>query len=405
MHAIEASIEEDINDNELEDDQALVNPCFYFLCRKDPAFQSVKQMVQNFWQAMQTHHVKPGDLLVFSHSARPEEDAYFLGVLLKRPLLHTMVQAVVNDQEAEYKLSEQGLPNIVTSHEYFLHVLRDLQDSGNNDFDSIQLQVEVWRCQAFLEGNCLKANPQTCIATFSMTDQKSAQKAKVKIRSMFKGLSRKKRSAKRKRVNRKVSKKEAAAKAKALAIAGTVLTCDSDSEGVKNSSSSSDSESDSADGDQEKVSENMVPPSDAVSCQEGIVNTVAKEIEESDSLREKTSQAVKPSSFFAKELGLADVGLALSGRSVCLCCKLMIPKSSVRFAWQYSRAKPHGWIHASCLVRQVSSHTASDHERSIQTLLKFQKQYRDACSSSKATPAEAEILGWINKTLEALQKK
>ena len=108
--------------------------------------------------------------------------------------------------------------------------------------------------------------------------------------------------------------------------------------------------------DPEKESEAMIPISETCKKEQEQFETITKEIEMADQTRKEVSEAIRTGdhrhrqgSFFARELGLSEVSLAVSGRSVCLHCKMLIPKDSVRFAWYYSTVRPHGWLHSYCL--------------------------------------------------------
>ena len=119
----------------------LKDPCWTFLCRKDPAFELLKRMVQNFWNVIQSKQLKPGSLLLMSTSVHGVPDiAYFLGTMLKKPLLQTLVEATVSDREAEYRMLPSGLPCITTAHELFLRFLR-----SSDNMEQVQVKVEAWK--------------------------------------------------------------------------------------------------------------------------------------------------------------------------------------------------------------------------------------------------------------------
>ena len=219
-------VSQEIQPIELPD---LAEPCWSFLCKEDPAYNLLKRMVQNFWNVIQSKRVKPGCLLLISTSIHGVPDtAYYLGTMLKRPLLQTLIEATVNDQEAEYRMLPSGMPHILTAHELFLTFLR-----SSDDMSQVQVKVEVWKCQCFLQDRChLKANPSDCIVTFEVTTARPALKPAIHVPGILKKL--RKRTKKRQpRRPRKVSAKaaaEAAAKAKAMAVAGHVFSCMSDSD-------------------------------------------------------------------------------------------------------------------------------------------------------------------------------
>ena len=58
---------------------------------------------------------------------------------------------------------------------------------------------------------------------------------------------------------------------------------------------------------------------------------------------------VSSGSFFAREMGLDEVGIAKTARSFCGHCTLRIDKGTVRFSWFFSRKRPSMWLHEKCL--------------------------------------------------------
>lgn len=414
-------VSQEIQPIELPD---LAEPCWSLLCKEDPAYNLLKRMVQNFWNVIQSKRVKPGCLLLISTSIHGVPDtAYYLGTMLKRPLLQTLIEATVNDQEAEYRMLPSGMPHILTANELFLTLLR-----SSDDMSQVQVKVEVWKCQCFLQDRChLKANPSDCIVTFELTTARPALKPAIHVPGILKKL--RKRTKKRQpRRPRKVSAKaaaEAAAKAKAMAVAGHVFSCmsDSDIEGGVGEGSQSGEDDMASDAEargsasEDEGAETVLPASDTIANEEKLARSVAREVGESDQMREDlrataAKKAVQEKSYFSKTLGLSEAGLASSGRAICLACKQAIPKSSVRFAWYYSRVKPYGWVHAYCLVGYVQAASEKDdsiHGTTVQKLLAWRRDMRatQGAASSSSTPKapHLEVLRWIEKILEALRKE
>ena len=55
------------------------------------------------------------------------------------------------------------------------------------------------------------------------------------------------------------------------------------------------------------------------------------------------------STFFGN-VGLTEVNLAVSNRSVCGVCTQAIEKKTARFAYHWNRSRPSKWMHSSCLA-------------------------------------------------------
>ena len=195
--------------------------------------------------------------------------------------------------------------------------------------------------------------------TFDVTTARPAVKPATHVPGILKKLRKQNRKKRRPQKPRKVSAKaaaEAAAKAKAMAAVGHVISCLSDSSQSAEGGMASDTEARWSGTEDEGV-ETALPASDTIAHEEKAARAVAREVGESDKMREElqTTAAKKAGvekSYFSKTLGLSEAGLASSGRAICLACKQAIPKCSVRFAWYYSRVKPYG-VGACLLFRRL----------------------------------------------------
>ena len=393
-----------------DNDQTAEDPntpeqCYPFICRKDAAFEPMKVLVKNFAQLIKAKAVRSGDLLVFS--CQDSLDAvYFLGTMLKNPHLQMLVTASLSDSEAEFTLVD-GCPEILTSHEVFLKYIR-----GCRDPSSLKLEILVWRGQCFLDrGNHLKLNPSTqvCELHLSTTPLPAEKKPKVDLPLGLKLPKRPRKAVNKKRQSAKRTHPDSFAEAEAMNLGSA-----SDKECEGGQDSESDNENDII--DINKESETMVAPSDTVAAEEAEIKKVAREIEQADILRADVAEAISlnqltQSAFFAKSLGLDETGslagLAATGRARCLHCKNLIIKGGPRFAWYYSRARPHGWLHAHCTVHHIlGQKDASFVESSLKRLkdLCNTKQAQSA-SSARSKPEDTEILAWSQKVISVLEKQ
>ena len=414
----------DENDAEGEDEQAdtdgaaIGEQCPFFICQKDPAFVHLKVLVKNFSQLIKANQTHSGDLLMFSFPRCPDS-VYFLGAMLKNPHLQMLVKARVTDDEAEFELTG-GQPQIVASHELFLEHLGDF-----GDYDNFEVMVEVWQCQHFLQdGQDMKANPVKKVCAFSVSTKPLPAPKRPKGELPY-GLKLPKKTRKTKaEKGKKPSSKKSSGKTKICKEFADIEMVDSESDDNANDLNSSDGDGDSAqsegsDEDINKESERVVPPSDEVAAAENEFKAVAQEIERADILRADVAESIalnqlsRPqSSFFSWSLGIDErgdlSGLAASGRSRCLHCKNFIVKGSPRFAWYYSRARPHGWLHAHCTVLHIVAQNDDAHfvTSSVQRLTALcQAKEAQSSSSSRSKAEDVEILSWARKIMDALQKR
>ena len=221
-------------------------------------------------------------------------------------------------------------------------------------------------------------------------------------------------AAKRKPKGPKRSCKAGARKPRPATTPVTKSACvviDSDSQtdhGMNGSGSdSSDCTSDDGQGDRmsaaqgeaeidlNKESDCVAPVSSTAAEVEASLPQLEQELNREEDLRSKAAEAIqanrpapRASSFFAKELGLAEGAVAVSARSVCLNCKLPIQKGSIRFSWHHSLYRPASWVHAACVCQLVRS--TGLHEGALRRLSEISRQGASS-SSSSASAVSAEV--------------
>ena len=367
-------------------------PCFDFLCHLDPLYDVVKKLVYAFGKQLDHNKLLPGTLIMFSSDACNNSIVCFLGVVMKKPLVHMLIEATVTDShvtEVAIKLYN-GVPRVLTSHELFLHLLQNRL--GSVKPEQVKVTLQVWECQAFLhEGHTLKSNPEIHVGDFEFTSAtavpKDTSNKKTEIKLPF-GLNVQKKPRKtRKTVAKK--KMQKGNEAKAAPPKKWMHETMPDSANESSDSLSSDSEMEI---DPNEESEKAAPMSETVESEIKQIPKLAKEIETMDTLREATAAAFKTNSggyaarsFFSKEIGLSEGGLAASARSVCLHCKKPIPKGSIRFSWYYSQVRPHGWIHGYCLSSHAKENKLVEETKvTLGAIIEKHKAAGQASSSSSS---------------------
>ena len=312
-----------------------------------------------------------------------------------------LVAARITDQDARYEMTSAGFASIQTSHEVFLNMLRRKTKLQ-------QIFVEAWKCQASFndsELGSLRVSPVSEIVQFSLPTTKLVIERKPAVKSNIPSYLQ---TSKRKRKGQTAPQKRTI-----LTVLGEGFDSDSDS-GQKTSSASSN-EGEGHD-DINKESEIVFPPSETVANEEKGMNEVAGEILEADEIRDEVAQKAESnpahltSSYFSKELGIFDAAIAPSGRSLCTSCKKYIALGSVRFSYYFSRARPHGWLHAHCVLNYLLSQNGIIMEAAEKRLAEIISKHtssesRSSMADSKSQPSIAEIVSWANKVLEALQKR
>ena len=92
--------------------------------------------------------------------------------------------------------------------------------------------------------------------------------------------------------------------------------------------------------------------------------------------------APRSSSFSPKELGLSEVGVVKTARSICLFCREPIPKGDIRFSWYHSKIKPPGWLHERCVSLQAKQCAGLEQTVRRLTIFKDTDGLPDNCRKS-----------------------
>ena len=323
-----------------------VKQCLPYLCKDSPTYSLVQRWQRVLHQHLQKASIKPGALLTFK--ARTKADLsithYLLGVALQRPLLLTLLEVTLSSSEVR-PLLEDGVPAVCTASEMFLALLKDRRDQDAPP----GVQVDVRPCRASLEPK--GGLRVTCRDQFYSFDLNQAPepnpKPKMQATKLPFGL---------RPLKRQKRKKE-----------DEVADIDDIDMNLE--------EDETADIDINLESESMAPAFDVV-CENTALQEVEAEQQKADELRQEVAEAHRaqqhPSSgstFFSKDLGVADAGFAATGRAICLSCKRPIAKGSIRFAFNHNRSRPHGWLHSDCVSRHVLE--TNTQQESVRRLLQL----------------------------------
>eukprot|EP00438_Fugacium_kawagutii_P030579 Skav232834 [mRNA] locus=scaffold2600:228035:233309:- [translate_table: standard] len=357
LDAVESDDESDIDMDAT--DLKTCHSQFGGLCQQDPHCDDAVKLVRIFNKAIQEYNVKIGNLLLFS--AASDSFVGFLGCCLKRPTLHTFLQAGMSSTSDEVflvdHLSQMGF---LTSHQLFPRLAATPEEPT--------VLVQVWDYTVQVRGHGLVIHSLQVDREFTLdpTSKRAARKRATGKLPFGLEMPAKKKTTSTKKLKRK-------AKAKGSVQKSAKETDDSDA-----SSSSSSSSSNSANKPSQDVippeSETCVPISEAAQVEEQKGNSLLSKHSFLMESVDQTQDAVRcaqvassstsagnevpnPSSssgknaktFFSKEVGVDSVGIAVSSRSVCNFCKGKIIKGTIRVSWHHSLLKPSVWVHKDCL--------------------------------------------------------
>ena len=349
-------------------------------CGNHVACQVVKRLDSFIQHELAERKLKPGALLCFSSPSSPDMHPFLLGVMQKKPSQRTLMAVNFEGNGSIRIKTANGIPAVLTSHQVLMTLLTDAKDQA-----AVTIKVQVWSyTMKWLENHFLIPCADNVIAEFSVTsNQPRPKNTKDTLKPPWMVMPKPPR--KMPGTGRKVVRSSARstpleqALDEAVEAAGSGRRHDGQSQGqsrcafaercaseVSSSSEAEDFENrhDEHDGqlDIHAESNPIDDISEIVSAERREAKKVALEIDAIDAQKAdlaeqyQSGQARIPtSSFFSKEVGLDDGGIATSGRSVCLQCRSKIGKGDVRFSWYHSKLRPSSWVHAHCLFQLVQS--------------------------------------------------
>lgn len=394
----------------------------YGMCKNTPfgcGSGSATQFVKHFNRSLVDHSVKVGDLLSFAANEAQDPSMFFLGVCVKRPQSHILLHAKLSsDGFCTFARDVHGRLNISTSQQVFQQLLFDSKPTPFR-----VLTVEVWSYQVSVQcqSPVLRIEAVHCEKSFTVDLDQKMHVRKKHFKLPF-GLSmpnkRKKNVTKVNKTKRKPAPKRqpkiqmqpdnnSLQKQQSQSTRQSTSSASSSS-----SSSSSDSGSDSS--DKEPEEDNVRSVSKEARAEE---KQAKRLIAEHDEARNAVQASVPPAitsvppavtsvppavtpgkTFFSKEIGLDDVGLAVSARSVCHFCGNKIAKADVRFSFFYSCLRPSKWVHETCLVHLAKRDTCIPQ---VQARLQALSEKHAEGGSSSSDGSQLALARAIKRTLES----
>lgn len=347
---------------------------------------------------------------MFTSDAFPDAFTFLLGAVLERPSVHTLMAVAFESGEVQLQVENGGVFVIKSDRQLLLEFL----ELGGS---TVKIDVEVWRLQAFLsDTHRFYALPEERVCSFQLSSDMQPEPTRARAAALPFGLQVPQRKRKPQRKIVKANAKVARPAAKRVRRKADVIDLESESDkGDMDRQSVGGSSSDSAGPDNEidvnRESERMAPVSATAHAQEQELAGLANEVHQMDTLREEVAQTIRTNkpvgagggkTFFAKELGLDDGSLAVSARAVCLCCKLPIPKGSVRFSWHNSTIRPPGWLHASCVIAYTEQ--TGLRAMTLQRLSEISQRAARSSSSSSSAPVNSDVSTMAAQLLTAMQQ-
>ena len=371
------------------------------------------EFVKRFNRALLDNSVKVGDLLFATAGVSGESSFFFVGICLKRPTAHVLVEAhLQSDNSIRITPDDHGRPNISTSQQLF----QGLVSRSHRAFR--QISFELW--SYLLVHNSrgppfVKIEMATCDKKFTVDLDSKYKPRKPHFKLPF-GLKLPKKQQKQQKGKKDKAKAKAKTQAskpkpkpKSLGLRQTQLD---HNQSFEESSESSSSEPERG---SESSSSSSSPSSDEGRCaeetEEREVVAVSKQAKEEETLARKLiaeqvqakCAATTQGSYFTTEIGVDDVGLALSGRSKCYFCGEKIAKDSVRFAYHYSRQRPSNWVHHKCLAALVQRDQTVKQAISKLTMLLDKLDSARQASSSSAEPCPSQLADATRSVLSEIQ--
>ena len=380
----------------------LVRTCFelYGHCKTQPHHSRAAEFARGLASLTSSQMLDAGTVVglkpVSTSAVTGECYYFFLGVLLKKPLLQVLVEAKrcgssfrmleVESQSSTSVEHETGFaaPSFMTSFVAFHDIIEKC--NGNVDGFSVLVFCSTFETSLWgLHELCVSTQgPPTEFAIgegTSFTKQKRTVKPRVDLPFGLKPDV-KKRGTRKKNTTTKTMRTEGTASASHNRI---VMDESSGSENGNGNVSQplqpevevdffsidGSSDSDSAvdqikAAEVDQLDENIAAPTSSARLEEKSVRAACDEFEADVAVRADLAEAHRAgASFFAKSIGFRGGSIAPTGRSKCYHCEQKIPKDTVRFAFFWSVQRPERYIHIGCVIPFVTQDLAARKEQAV----------------------------------------
>ena len=155
-------------------------------------------------------------------------------------------------------------------------------------------------------------------------------------------------------------------------------------------------------GDGERDDKEIIPVTHDMTQEEANAQKLEQEHENVKEAAVKSAES--RGTFFSKEVGVDDVGMAVSARSKCYFCGEKIAKDTVRFSFHHSTLRPSNWVHAKCLVPLVQRDNCTQQGKARLAILrdKLTQASGSHSSGSAQAPTSVVLLGAVTQALNEL---
>lgn len=383
---------------------------------------SATSFVKRFNRSLLDNSVKVGSLILATAEQTGQSCFFFLGVCLQKPTAHVLVQAeMTRDGICRFSSDEHGKMQILTSQKLFQRFLTDAGQPfrkvsmevwkyflAHRSSDSPCIHIETAECeQKFTVDLDVACEPRRRRVKLRFGLQKPKQKqTKTTVRAQFRGKTRQLKLSSAPEKPEPAQRVKASHKRKKPDIVQAESSSQSSQESDAESSESliprTNFEEQPNGLEQEEEDWNTIPISSQTKQEEFAAKKLDQEHESMKA--EALKQVRSKGTFFSKEIGLDDAGVAVSARSKCFFCGGLIPKDAPRFSFHHSTLRPSNWVHAECVVPLVLRERCVDQaRRRLGELRSIFNQASHSQSSGSADVPKSEILSRaIMQVLEEL---
>ena len=349
----------------------LPDQCLPHQCSSKDLSDTSGKFVRSLHDELSQRKLKAGCLLCVANPETHDSFACVLGVVQKKPIVHTLLLVTFETSGDIVFMVRNGAPHVVSSHQFFAQLL----ENYTGDSSSLSFHFQVWSYNMkFLDGHLLIACADNIQDEFQVSSAPVKRKQAEKVKLPFNIKSETRRG---KRNPAKKTQRGKGVKKQTKVPVNNDGGHDSNTEG---SNSGFDSPARAGSANQDDVNLNaecddIEPISETHANEQKEASILEQDMQKSDEKRHEVAAtvaatgSVAQSSFFSKSLGMEEVALAASGRSICLHCKERIPKNTIRYSWHHNKLKPPSWVHSFC-VWDLAQQTGLQ-DRAVQKLREF----------------------------------
>lgn len=356
------NVQSDSESETHEEEETICHVLYGGLCKQSNKTAAASRLVAVLHHHIIVNHIPIGSLLLMTSGS--ESVLCFLGICMRRPRLHVLIQATMDaaSEEVKFAFANDGCsPRMFTSHQVFDQLI----SSGQPENVTLELWKYTLQCENY--GLQLFASSQEKEWTLDPSMKLNVRKPRAKLPFGLKmpvkkrALTAVKNKSKKQKTKSKVRKKKTSSNSSIPASHDDGGNSDVAPQHTVREETEIPIPISAAAAQEERVGDQLIQAHEALREERQALAEMEMDADVPQAEPASSSRPVmiptgpakakaQPTSFFAASIGLDDVGIAVTARSSCHFCGNKIAKGTIRLSWYHNTRKPSSWLHLGCVA-------------------------------------------------------